>query len=78
MNKAFCICGRDHKWDEPPLGSSVICRCGRVLEPQTNQQHRELRQQHRETLRLIVKHLQPTPCLLSSSRDDCDGCMFNL
>ena len=73
-NHAFCDCGRDHKWDKPSPGALTICRCGRVLEPQTEAEHLEKRERHRAALKLMTG-AHPCSCLLGS-RTDNDGCMF--
>ena len=78
MNKAFCDCGRDHKWPDDPPGCTVsrLCRCKRVLEPQTDTEYAENKRQHQAAIDAISRALQPTPCLFSSDRRDNDGCIF--
>jgi hypothetical protein len=40
----FCICARDHTWDDP--NTVVWCRCGRRLDPMTVTEHAEAVAQH--------------------------------
>jgi hypothetical protein len=42
----FCVCARDHKWDNP--NAVVQCRCGRILEPMTEAEHAEAVRRHEE------------------------------
>jgi hypothetical protein len=47
MNRCFCRCGREHEWAE---GSEALCRCGKVLEPQTHAEFQLLKQNHEAVL----------------------------
>lgn len=40
----FCVCARDHKWEDPT--AIVQCRCGKILEPMTVAEHAEAVARH--------------------------------
>lgn len=48
---AFCPCGRSHWWGK----GSLICTCGRIQEPQTEQEFTEYKLRHTEMLHRILK-----------------------
>ena len=65
MAKAFCDCARDQKWESLP-GQTVICACGRVLEPQTEPEYMTRKTSHREALARMVKAINSgdwEPCI---------------
>ena len=50
----FCTCARDHKWEDT---ATVVCRCGRVLEPMTIAEHAEAVARHEESGKRLQKAL---------------------
>jgi hypothetical protein len=52
MEKAFCICGREHEWQ---TGWTAVCACGRILEPQTNAEYETRKDAHNKMLERVAK-----------------------
>jgi hypothetical protein len=57
--KAFCACGREHRWTEEPNITvlSRLCRCGRVLESQTEIEFTSSKEAHEAVLARIAQTL---------------------
>jgi hypothetical protein len=49
--RAFCDCGREHQWQ---IGKA-LCPCGKVLDPQTNEEARERKMIHGTRIALIIQ-----------------------
>lgn len=54
MYQSFCQCGREHVW---PARATAICRCGRVLEPMTQNEFKEAKARHEASLDRIAEAL---------------------
>lgn len=49
MNLAFCDCGREHVWT-----GTGMCRCGKVLEAQTQNEFDQRKRDHEAVLKRIA------------------------
>ncbi len=59
MNKAFCQCGRECVW--PETHEDALCRCSRIVEPQTPVERDDKRQMHEARLQRIASRATCTP-----------------
>lgn len=63
MKLAFCACGREHVW----IGKGM-CRCGKVLEPQTQSEFDERKRDHEAVLKRIANAIASGDDLESTIR----------